>query len=323
MAERNASDEIDLGFFFQSINRFFKRLLKLFFLVFAFFIKHFLVIVILIIVGIIAGYFLDKSKDPVFTNELIVIPNFESSDYLYQEIENFEFKKRAKDTLFLHSILGKEFKNLIKVEIEPINDIYSFAAEKREYLETLRILYNTPKNQEEIITNRNISKHFKYHRLTITTKGKNSQEICDMLLKYLNSNEHFKNYQAITIKDTEVQIFQNERMLSQIDSILKFTSENIDPKQSPSVYINTQNDLFQLVNSKQQILEKRLDLQKKLIDQDQIIKLVSGSYNLDKGGILALPNKIVIPLYLVLLFSGVYFILFVYKRLKILAEERY
>ncbi len=320
MAEQNTSEEVDLGYLFRSIGGFFKNLVKLLFLVLAFFRKYLIVIIVLILVGFGLGYYFDSNSKPIYHNELIVIPNFESTDYLYEKVKAINLKKEAKDSVFFKSFLGEEYKDFIKIEIEPIIDVYSFIAEKKENLETLKILYND-KDAEEFLSDNTISKYYKYHKINIICKGNNSEQISKSILEYFDSNEHFKLYQQVGLKDTEIQIAQNDIMVSQVDSILKNVSKSTEKNQSQTVYINTQSDLYQMVNIKQALLNNRLKLQTKYIDQNEIIKLVSGNYNLQEQGISALPNKIKIPIYLLLIFSAFSFLIYLYKKLKRISNE--
>ncbi|WP_410006583.1 hypothetical protein [Aequorivita nionensis] len=320
MAQQHSSEEVDLGYLFRSIGGFFKKLIKLLFLVLAFFKKYLIVLIVLILVGFGLGYYLDSDSKLIYNNELIVIPNFESTDYLYEKVKAINAKKEAKDSIFFKSFLGEDHQDFIKIEIEPIIDVYSFMAEKKENLETLKILYDD-KDAEEFLTDITISKYYKYHKISIICKGNNSEQISKNILKFFNSNEHFKLYQKVGIKDTEIQISQNANMISQVDSILKNVSENTKKNQSQTVYINTQTELYQMVNIKQALLNNRLKLQTKYIDQNEIIKLVSGNYNLQLRGISALPNKIKIPIYLLLIFSIVSFLIYLYKKLKEISKE--
>lgn len=320
MAEQNTSEEVDLGYLFKSIGGFFKNLVKLLFLVISFFLRNIIILIVLILVGIGIGYYLDINSKPIYQNELIVIPNFESTDYLYGKVESLNLKKAAKDSVFFKSFLGEDYNDFVKIEIEPIIDIFGFMAEKKDNIETLKILYND-KDAEEFLTNKTISRYYKYHKINIFCKGSNSERISKRILEYFNSNEHFKLYQEVGLKDTEIQIAQNENMISQIDSILKSVSDNTDKDKPQTISINTQSDLYQMINTKQALLNNKLKLRTKYIDQHEIIKLVNGDYNLQVRGIRALPNKLKIPVFLLLLFSGIFFLIYLYKKLKRISNE--
>ena len=320
MAQRDSSEEVDLGYLFRSVGDFFKRLVRLLFLVLAFFRKYIIVTILLIIIGVVLGIYLDSFRKPIYSNELIVIPNFESTDYLYQRVDALNSKRQVNDSIFFKSILGSDYQDFIKIEIEPIIDVFGFMAEKKDNIETLKIIYNE-KDAEEFLTDKTISKYYKYHKITLVCKGDNSERISIAILDYFNSNEHFKLYQEVGLKDTEVQISQNEKMISQIDSVMKAVSETTEQNKSQTVYISTQSDLYQMINTKQALLNNRIKLQTKYIDQHEIIKLVSGNYNLKEGGIKAVPNKVKIPIYLLLLFSGFFFLIYLYKNLRSISDE--
>ncbi|WP_417371525.1 DUF2273 domain-containing protein [Gelidibacter japonicus] len=320
MAQQNSSEEVDLGYLFRSIGGFFKKIAKLLFLIIGFFRKYAVITIALIIIGFGVGFYLDSISKPIFNNELIVIPNFESTDYLYSEAEMLNMKREANDSIFLKTLFKDDYKDFIKIEIEPIIDVYGFTAEKKDNIETLKILYND-KDPEEFLKDKTISKYYKYHQIHITFKGYNSESLSNDLLEYFNNNEHFLLYQKVGLKDTEIQIAQNEKMISQIDSVMKAVSENTEKSQAQSVYISTQSDLYQMINTKQALLNNRLKLQTKYIDQNEIIKLVSGNYNLEEQGISALPNKIKTPIYLLLFFSFFSFLIYLYKKLKEISKE--
>ncbi len=319
MAQNN-QDEIDLGYLFGKISSLLRSLIRLLFTVVNLVVKYALVIVVLIITGIIIGYFLDKDKENVYLNELIVIPNFESADYLYQEVEALDLKNTSRDSLFFKSILGKDFEDFIEIEIEPIVDIYSFMAINKENIETLKILYDD-NDREDFLKDNSISKYYKYHKIDIITKGPNSIEISNRILEYFNKNKHFKYYQEVGLEDTEIQISQNAKMISQIDSVMKAVSETTNNRNAQSVYINSQSELYQMINTKQALLNNRLKLQNKLIDEEEIIKLVSGNYGLKIEGIRSISNKVKVPIYLLMLFFTFFFTLFIYKRLKVISVE--
>lgn len=304
MAQQHSSEEIDLGYLLKKISNFFVGIIKMIFSILAFFRKYLIITLILIIGGVVIGYFLDRSE-PVYKNELIVIPNFESSDFLYQEVEALNLKKQAGDSLFFKSILGDRYEDFIQIKIEPIVDIYTFIADKKENLETLRILYDN-KDPEEFLSNNIMNKYYKYQKIIITCKGESSQKISENILGYFNSNEHFKAYRQVGLINTQIQIAQNEAMIEQIDSVMKNFSNKTDQKNTQSVYINNQSDLYQMINTKQALLNNRLKLQKDYIDEQQIVKLVNGSYNLPNEGIFSVSNKIKIPLLFLILFAGVF-----------------
>jgi uncharacterized membrane protein len=81
MSLNSQDQEIDLGQVFSKVSSFFSGLVDNFFDFIFFLIKNSVIIIVLLVIGVGAGYFLDKSAK-VYNHEVIVSPNFGSVDYL-------------------------------------------------------------------------------------------------------------------------------------------------------------------------------------------------------------------------------------------------
>jgi hypothetical protein len=64
-----------------------------------FFIKKAIVIIVLVIIGIGLGFYLDKTQKK-FDHQIIVTPNFKSTDYLYSKINLINSKIIERDIAF-------------------------------------------------------------------------------------------------------------------------------------------------------------------------------------------------------------------------------
>ena len=93
-AKNTGSDEIDLGQLFQLIGRGFQRLFDfiasifkgLFHILIAILLfaqKNFIILVAAVIVGAVGGYFADQYKTPEYISKMVVEPNFNSVQQLY------------------------------------------------------------------------------------------------------------------------------------------------------------------------------------------------------------------------------------------------
>ncbi len=316
------SEEIDLGYLFNKFGDFIKKCIKLLFLVIAFFLKYWIITVILIVVGFALGYYMDMNSKRVYSNEAIVIPNFESVDYLYDEVEMLNAKLKANDTLYFKSILDTNYVRFVSVEIEPIVDIYNFVSESRENIDIFRI-FTQNQDVSEYIEDITTSKYYKYHRLKFDIIGNEySEEIVEGLMNSINQNPHYLEYQAIGRENTALQIAENEKMIAQVDSIINaassFAAGNLS---SQSVYINDNSQLSNLITSKRELLDDRLKYKMREKDETEIVKLVSANYNVigDEG--LNISKKIKYPILLVFLFGLFYFVRYSYKKLKEISER--
>ena len=267
----------------------------------------------LLILGFGYGYYKDSKVVPTYTNEVLVIPNFESVDYLYDKIEVINNKISSGDTLYLQQVVDTNFRKLQNIKIEPIVDIYNFVSKSNRNFDVLR-LFAEKQDFSEYIEDLSTSKYYKYHRMEISVLGNGSSEkmIAD-LFTFLNENEHFKEYQKVFVENNKFEIREYHNMVTQIDSLLK---ANAQMNATANVNITNSADLFQLITRKKDILEEIVQLKTQEIDYNSTIKIVNADYNLETKSFLSLSNKVKYPLMLVFLFSMVFFILYLFKNLK-------
>ncbi|AFL80706.1 hypothetical protein Aeqsu_1210 [Aequorivita sublithincola DSM 14238] len=318
MAQNN-QDEIDLGYLFGKISGLFRSFVRLLFMIIAFFMKYFLIFLILIIVGVVLGYFVDKNKTEIYNNELIVIPNFESTQYFYDRIDELSAKLKNNDSLFLKTILGREFKNLKKIEAEPIIDIFSYATSSPTRVELFKILTDKQDIPKFLIDPQNFQ-YYKYHHLYIKIEGKDSsKEIVNNLMDFLNDSPHFNDYMGEGRKNTEFRIANTEKTIIKIDSILSASGQRTNTN-TPSVLVSDNSQLNDVIESKERMMYSLLRLNMQKIDEQNIIKVASINYNISEVSIFRVSNKLKYPLLLVLLFSGFFFLRYIYKKMKHIAE---
>src|SRR5690554_2311465 len=216
----STSEEIDLGYLIRKINQMIKNAARFFFDYISFLLRYKIIIGLVLILALAYGYYQDKNGMPVYNNEAIVIPNFESVDYLYDKIEALHLKARSRDTVFLKEILGNDFWRFKGAEVEPIIDIFKFAVRTRENIDVLRILYQ---NQEytDFSENPFTSKNFKYHRVKFKILGaEDSERVVEKLFAYLNTNSHFSEYAIIFKENISFQVQEHKQMISQIDDLI-------------------------------------------------------------------------------------------------------
>lgn len=322
MAEQNTTEEVDLGYLFKSIGGFFKGLVRLLFRVITFIKKFIFLIIGLIILGIILGYFLDRDSNNVYENRLIVIPNFESVEYLYDKTDELNFKIKSKDSAYLKNIFGANFRLLKKIEIEPIVDIYDFTTKSRENIDVFRILFEN-QNMKEFLDDMTTSKQYKYQKLKIFVLGTDSEKLLDSLIKYYNENEHFSQYQEAYVQNTTRRLAETDKMMIQADSVISaITSAPNGNTSNAPVYASYNNDFYSIFRYKDVLLKEKLELLKKSKDEVEIIKPVSINYNIVEGGFSTIKNIIKIPLLLIFLFFGIFFLRFIYLELRDIAEEK-
>lgn len=275
MNKKEGNDEIDLGLVLRGIRNGFNKLQgKLFDLLFLF-VKFKYVISAIIGVGFVFGYYLDNKETEVKYSEVVVIPNYNSSEYLYSHIEmiNTLFSKNNKEEL--KEIFGEAYKGVHSVSIKPINDL-RLLVESSELMDLLKESVKDNRLswiQEEFDKGR-IQKH---HSISMSTNlNIDVSEVTNHLIKYLNNNAYFKQIRLISLDDVAFQLEELERTLDQIDTQIANTSNknyNSTPA-SQSLFFSNHSELSSLFEYKSALLEERYEKLRRQTQMDEVIQLV-------------------------------------------------
>ena len=138
--KQNNDEEVDLGSlftvigkgfknFFNFIGNIFKGVFHRLILILLFLKLHFLKFSVAVLIGGIVGFFLESNKETKFSSNLIVKPNFESTQLLYENINYYNDLVKQQNTKHLASIFKIDTSKaaaLRKFEITPLmnsNDI--------------------------------------------------------------------------------------------------------------------------------------------------------------------------------------------------------
>lgn len=315
MSQQYSSEEIDLGFIYGKFTEFLKGIVRAFFAVISFYLKFWLVILLLILLGLGYGYYKDKFVVQTYINEGIVIPNFESVDYLYENIQHLNSKIRQRDTIFLEKVSPSSYENIRKIEIEPITDIYNLMTKSDEQINAFRILFQN-QDFEDFITDPATSKYYKYHKITFTTSGKDqSKEVISDIFNFWDNNEHYKKYKEVYRQNIDFQVREYEKMIVQIDSIIDAFASSSNSKQTTNsgVIINENKEFHLLLERKKEFLDELLEVEKKQEDYEAVVKMVNMDYNIEST---FLSNKIKYPLVFIGVFSLIFFMIYAYGSLK-------
>lgn len=314
----NEQEEIDLGQLFSKIGNFFSSITTSIFKGILFIQKNIILLTALIVLGAGLGYYLD-SETKVYNHEVIVSPNFGSVDYLYNKINLINSRIKQRDTSFLKSIGIAEPKNISKISIKPVMDIYSFVNENRgtannaentQNFELVKLLAEDG-DINKVIKDSLTSRNYNHHKIVIVTDGftTNSKSI-EPILNYLNQSTFFKQIQKVYIDNLKNKIEKDMITINQIDALLnQFATASSNQKNSNLVYYNENTQLNDVIETKNNLIYN-IGLQKtQLVSQNKIIKERSSTLNIQntKG----LNNKMKLVLPIVFIFGFIFLSLFI------------
>jgi hypothetical protein len=275
--------------------------------------KKLLIVVVLLFIGGGLGFYLDK--EPNYTNDILVIPNFGSNEYLYDKIDLITLKLKENDEAFFTKIGIKNIKDFISIEIQPVNGIYNFinSETQKNNFELIKLMAEAG-DVEKIIQDQTTSKNYYLHSINIKTAiAFQQKDLIDPILNFLQQSEYFIKLQKIQLNNLEEKLIANKSLITQIDQIVLSLSQN---KTGSSVSISENTGLSDLIQKKDNLILENQKLATNRLEFDKIIKdqdIVSNQMNTSGAN-----NKLkfILPLLFVLLYLLGYWFSKVYKKQK-------
>lgn len=278
----HGSQEIDLSYLSKKTANFFDNIGYSLYRFFKFLIKNIIFLAIVLVVGAVAGFFLDKQRGEIYKQQVIVVPNFNSTSYLYNKIENAEFEDEP----------------ITKVEIEPIVDVYQFINESYNNLEIAKYLSENNLQLTKYEVDSDVEKFYKYHLMTIYTRGKDKdRNFVNSYLHSLNNNDYFTQLQKIEQVNLERNIHETDSTINEVNKIFqKLGSKSV---QTTDLNIEMYSELNDLINGKKSLIRDLGKLKTQKLEQTEVIYAASVLPNIKANNI---PMVILLPLVLFILF---------------------
>jgi len=299
----NQESDLNMEYVGLGIRKSVSRLNRFLFRCIRFFVKNALVLAIILILGVVGGCFIDSFRAKVYEHEIISIPNFGCTDYLYSKIDLIDSKIKEGDTVFLKGIGIQHPKNLLKIQISPIVDIFKFVDNGSDQNYKLLDLMAQDGDINKIMVEPATSKNYPYHKIEFSTKGMTSDpETVRPLMAYLNDNAFYRKVQAQYLANVQAKLKADDAIISQIDNFLNMSSQNGGKSNDKLVYYNENTQLNDVIKTKDELIREQGRYRIDLVAQDRIIKDNTVILNMQKEGVTNGGMKIVLPLLLLVLY---------------------
>jgi hypothetical protein len=321
--QNQEDQEIDLSHVYTKISTVFQEMNAFLFRFIHFFVKNSLVLSLLLFVGVGVGMYLDATNK-LYDHQIIVTPNFGSTDYLYSKINLIESKIIENDTAFLKHTVGintpKAFK---KIEIKPITDVYKFIENKPENFELIKLLAEDG-DLKKIVEDNLTSKNYSFHTISfVTDELINDKEMVQPLLHFFNDSEYYSKIQQVVVSNIQAKMVQNDTIISQINGVLSgFSSKaNTSQKSEKLVYYNENTQLNDVIKTKDMLISEQGIHRIELVGSDKIIKDSSTTINIQNSKLVNGKLKLIVPFLFILAFIFIrLFITFYRKQSQKLAQ---
>jgi hypothetical protein len=303
-----------IGSFFQNINTFLFNCIQ-------FFVKNAIVISILLVIGVGLGFYLDVTKK-IYNHQITVTPNFGSTDYLYSKIDLIKSKIQEGDTIFIKEVLGiKKPKEIVKIEIKPITDVYKFIENKTENFELIKLMAedgDIKKVLEENLT----SKNYKFHTIYFQTKhNTNEKSTIEPILHFLNESEYYSKVQKEMVNNVKLKMIQNDTIIAQINGVLSgFSNTAKGTKSNNLVYYNENTQLNDIIKTKESLINEQGFLRVDLVGLNSIVKENSSILNIENTTSINGKLKFILPILFVCVFILIRFFIAFYRKQSVKAN---
>ncbi len=300
---------IDLSALSKGVGNTFDKLAAFIFNCIQFVIKNIIVIGILMVLGVALGIYMDRAK--IYENQIIVNPNFQSTNYLYDKIELLNAKAKSHDTVFLKSIGIENPSKLLKITIKPINDIYTFVNNNEFRLKTLTLMAEDTA-MEKLLADETTSRNYTYHVITFNTSSKtDAEKTVNPILKYINSSTYFIAIQKQFVENLKIKIQENDLIIKQINDILDQAAKD---KSGGTTFFSGDSQINDIITSKEALIREQANNRISLLTTDKVIKETSYTLNVLDPKSINGSLKILLPILFIGIFVFCYLLVSFYKK---------
>ncbi|RTE54876.1 hypothetical protein EHW67_06855 [Arenibacter aquaticus] len=315
----SSSQEVDLGQlfqlignafrkFFNFIGNIFKGIFHTLILFLLFLQRHFIKFVITAVVGLALGIYLDMVKTPKFISTMVVEPNFNSVQQLYNNINFYNELAEAQDSIALAEAMEVSVGEAAKLK-KFVVESYSDENQKVQLFDRfVRSLDSTTKkaiDMENYLQNFN-AMDSRFHTISVTaTNNTVAKKIQPSIIKSISRNEYFQLQQSISDKNISLQDSLYKKQLMEVDSLQRLYKRVMEkeaekPLQGTSISLGEnsgqENKELALINQVDKLKQNLVQLNQERANKSSILNVISAfpRRGVEVKGILK-SNKFKIP----------------------------
>ena len=277
MATEN-KDELDLLKIIQVFKNIFKKWLLLFFNALDFIFRNWKTVLGLIAIGLVLGYFTQNNNKPSKKATALLRVNFDAVNYLYSEVALLNEKLEEKDSLFFTRIgFNTDSLEVQHMELTPLINLKDIVDKNYRNLDGLLQNLDFEDNDKEINISETFTTEYRYHNLKFSLLSNANEETIPKIINFFNNDELLRKVRNVGVKNMEDRIISNEKVISQIDTLIKLYSKNESlPSPSDQIFVVDKNfHIHGILNKKTQLLLDNEKIREELVVSDNIIVMMN------------------------------------------------
>ncbi len=309
------NEEIDIFDLFRLIKNAFKNIYHRFLLLVHFLLRNALLILAVIVIGIVLGYFWKSSSQEYLQTQATLSVNEEGTDYLYNKIDEVNFLLQ-KDSTKWAALLGDEELKGLSLEVKPVYLTQLLSNEEENYLDYIEESKLLEEEQKkELLQNK-----IRVHKVILKHPAeKEGSLLLEKIINQLKDNAYFKKLYQEKASFLADQVQANKEFIASLDRLIANYANSKDSPADAKIVVNGANfDFDGLISQRTELQKETQNLIKEKIQQEEFLRIIDLSMPqpLKQKSILQKNKMLLTPIILlVILFLG-------YLFFKIIAQAK-
>ena len=264
-------------------------------------------LLVVIIVGILFGYFQTDSKLPNAKEATLLVKiNFDAGNYVYDAIDLINLKIKSEENDFFVQDMKLNADEVIdEVSISPVIDIKDIMNKNIEANE-IRALFDNLEYEDGFSVTEGFKSDYDYHFIKVSVSKNSSIKTINKMVQYFNNNPLFLELKERNFQRISSIIYDNEQTINQIDKLIEhYTSEN--KVNNSQTYIDNKDiNPNEIIKTKISLQNRNEQLKDQNITNKETVMLINEANVLIEDDSILSNKMLYYPLLFVLVYLLVY-----------------
>ena len=280
-------------------------------------------LLIVIIAGILFGYFQTDSKLPNAKEATLLVKiNFDAGNYVYDAIDLINLKIKSEENDFFVEDMKLNADEVIdEVSISPVIDIKDIMNKNIEANE-IRALFENLEYEDGFSVTEGFKSDYDYHFIKVSVSKNSSIKTINKMVQYFNNNPLFLELKERNFQRISSIIYDNEQTINQIDKLIEhYTSDN--KVNNSQTYIDNKDiNPNEIIKTKISLQNRNEQLKAQNITNKETVMLINEANVLIEDGSIISNKMLYYPLLFVIVYLVVYIAYGLYSYLEKLDRAR-
>ena len=280
-------------------------------------------LLIVIIAGILFGYFQTDSKLPNAKEATLLVKiNFDAGNYVYDAIDLINLKIKSEENDFFVEDMKLNADEVIdEVSISPVIDIKDIMNKNIEANE-IRALFENLEYEDGFSVTEGFKSDYDYHFIKVSVSKNSSIKTINKMVQYFNNNPLFLELKERNFQRISSIIYDNEQTINQIDKLIEhYTSDN--KVNNSQTYIDNKDiNPNEIIKTKISLQNRNEQLKDQNITNKETVMLINEANVLIEDGSIISNKMLYYPLLFVIVYLVVYIAYGLYSYLEKLDRAR-